>query len=268
MDRILKILKKELANGQNIEDSEKRKWPKGFICPCTGVKYHNIQTCLCSRSQVSVYHWSSGFSHETFAAVLISTAVTILSWFSSISSASLAASFANLSTISLPAIAACPGVHDMSISIPSCLKLSISFFILLIVPRYDDGFQPSVSNPTADWLSQKIFTLPIFLFFVAFWIKHQAISIATNSPKSVDASLDTGFLSSTDSSCPGRKIQAPAPHGPGFCLHDPSVKINTVSTPLLSICSSIIFLLSSSWIFVLFLDDPRLFQYSGLFSVG
>ena len=33
MDRILIILKK-------------RKWPKGFICPCTGVKYHNIQTCL------------------------------------------------------------------------------------------------------------------------------------------------------------------------------------------------------------------------------
>ena len=37
---------RKLANGQNIEDSEKRKWPKGFICPCTGVKYHNIQTCL------------------------------------------------------------------------------------------------------------------------------------------------------------------------------------------------------------------------------
>ena len=34
MDRILIILKR------------KRKWPKGFICPCTGVKYHNIQTCL------------------------------------------------------------------------------------------------------------------------------------------------------------------------------------------------------------------------------
>ena len=34
MDRILIILKK------------RRKWPKGFICPCTGVKYHNIQTCL------------------------------------------------------------------------------------------------------------------------------------------------------------------------------------------------------------------------------
>ena len=37
---------RKLANGQNIEDSEKRKWPKGFICPCTGVKYHNIQTCV------------------------------------------------------------------------------------------------------------------------------------------------------------------------------------------------------------------------------
>ena len=37
---------RKLANGQNIEDSEKRKLPKGFICPCTGVKYHNIQTCL------------------------------------------------------------------------------------------------------------------------------------------------------------------------------------------------------------------------------
>ena len=37
---------RKLANGQNIEDSEKRKWPKGFIRPCTGVKYLNIQTCL------------------------------------------------------------------------------------------------------------------------------------------------------------------------------------------------------------------------------
>ena len=37
---------RKLANGQNIDYSEKRKWPKGFICPCTGVKYHNIQTCL------------------------------------------------------------------------------------------------------------------------------------------------------------------------------------------------------------------------------
>ena len=45
---------RKLANGQKIDYSEKRKWPKGFICPCTGVKYHNIagvkyhniQTCL------------------------------------------------------------------------------------------------------------------------------------------------------------------------------------------------------------------------------
>ena len=37
---------KKLANGQNIDYSEKRKRPKGFICPCTGVKYHNIQPCL------------------------------------------------------------------------------------------------------------------------------------------------------------------------------------------------------------------------------
>ena len=39
-------ISKKLANGQNIDYSEKRKWPKGFICPCTGVKYHNIQICL------------------------------------------------------------------------------------------------------------------------------------------------------------------------------------------------------------------------------
>ena len=30
----------------NIDYSEKKKFPRGFICPCTGVKYHNIQTCL------------------------------------------------------------------------------------------------------------------------------------------------------------------------------------------------------------------------------
>ena len=60
---------RKLANGQNIEDSEKRKWPKGFICPCTGVKYHNIQTCLLPdyywyMQQISGErlpdHWSSG----------------------------------------------------------------------------------------------------------------------------------------------------------------------------------------------------------------
>ena len=55
---------KKLANGQNIDYSEKRKRPKGFICPCTGVKYHNIQTCLLVHAADSGErlqdHWSSG----------------------------------------------------------------------------------------------------------------------------------------------------------------------------------------------------------------
>ena len=38
--------RRKLGNGQNIDYSEKRKWPKGVICPCTGVKYHTFQTCL------------------------------------------------------------------------------------------------------------------------------------------------------------------------------------------------------------------------------
>ena len=58
---------KKLANGQNIDYSEKRKRPKGFICPCTGVKYHNIQTCLLVYAADSGErlqdHWSSGFFH-------------------------------------------------------------------------------------------------------------------------------------------------------------------------------------------------------------
>ena len=56
---------KKLANGQNIDYSEKRKRPKGFICPCTGVKYHNIQTCLLIYAADSGErlqgHWSSGY---------------------------------------------------------------------------------------------------------------------------------------------------------------------------------------------------------------
>ena len=58
---------KKLANGQNIDYSEKRKRPKGFICPCTGVKYHNIQTCLLVYAADSGErlqdHWSSGLSY-------------------------------------------------------------------------------------------------------------------------------------------------------------------------------------------------------------
>ena len=61
---------KKLTNGQNIDYSEKRKRPKGFICPCTGVKYHNIQTCLLVYAADSGErlqdHWSSGliFCHD------------------------------------------------------------------------------------------------------------------------------------------------------------------------------------------------------------
>ena len=61
---------KKLANGQNIDYSEKRKRPKGFICPCTGVKYHNIQTCLLVYAADSGErlqdHWSSGFFCHCF----------------------------------------------------------------------------------------------------------------------------------------------------------------------------------------------------------
>ena len=59
---------RKLANGQNIEDSEKTKMAQGLICPCTGVKYHNIQTCLLVYMQLISGerlqdHWSSGFLH-------------------------------------------------------------------------------------------------------------------------------------------------------------------------------------------------------------
>ena len=54
---------KKLSNGQNIDYSEKRKRPKGFICPCTGVEYHNIQTRLLVYAADSGErlqdHWSS-----------------------------------------------------------------------------------------------------------------------------------------------------------------------------------------------------------------
>ena len=134
------------------------------------------------------------------------------------------------------------------------------FSIWLIVPWYDVGVQPNESRPTVNWLSQKIFTPFILFFFTSPWIKLKAISIATNSPNSIDANLDTGFFNSTHSSWSGRYTQAPAPHGPGFPLLEPSVKMNTVSTSLLSICSSMSRLLSSSWSFVLFFEDPRRFK--------
>ena len=59
---------KKSANGQNIDYSEKKeKRPRVFISPCTGVKYHNIQTCLLVYAADSADsgerlqdHWSSG----------------------------------------------------------------------------------------------------------------------------------------------------------------------------------------------------------------
>ena len=39
--------------GQCIDYSEKKKWPKGFICPYTATIFYNIR--IYSRSQVCVY---------------------------------------------------------------------------------------------------------------------------------------------------------------------------------------------------------------------
>ena len=69
----------EIANGQNIDYSEKRKRPKGFICPCTGVKYYNIQTCLlvyaANSGERLQDHWSSGFIKFYVPFKIISTPV-------------------------------------------------------------------------------------------------------------------------------------------------------------------------------------------------
>ena len=74
---------KKLANGQNIDYSEKRKRPKGFICPCTGVKYHNIQTCLLVYAADSGErlqdHWSSGFIYQSLCFQLVSQQREIIS---------------------------------------------------------------------------------------------------------------------------------------------------------------------------------------------
>ena len=69
---------RKLANGQNIEDSEKRKWPKGLSAPALELNtiifkhvYWYMQLISGERLQD---HWSSGiFSpdiHELFACFL------------------------------------------------------------------------------------------------------------------------------------------------------------------------------------------------------
>ena len=44
----------KFANGQDIDYSG-GKWPQGFVCPFTWAIFDNIQTCLYSRFQVSLY---------------------------------------------------------------------------------------------------------------------------------------------------------------------------------------------------------------------
>ena len=76
---------KKLANGQNIDYSEKRKRPKGFICPCTGVKYHNIQTCLLVYAADSGErlqdHWSSGlFRNKRDCTICVAKTKALISF--------------------------------------------------------------------------------------------------------------------------------------------------------------------------------------------
>ena len=61
---------RKLANGQDIDYSEEKKWPKGFICPYTGTSlfsiifkhvYWYIQQISGERLQDQ---WSSGYDYE------------------------------------------------------------------------------------------------------------------------------------------------------------------------------------------------------------
>ena len=65
---------RKLANGQNIDYSENRKWPKGVICPCTGVKSILFKHVYWYMQQISGErlqdHWSSGFHSRRGAAFL------------------------------------------------------------------------------------------------------------------------------------------------------------------------------------------------------
>ena len=69
---------KKLANGQNIDYSEKRKRPKGFIAPALGLKtiiFKHVYLYM-QQTQVSVYrtigplvftyHAKGRFSHDVF----------------------------------------------------------------------------------------------------------------------------------------------------------------------------------------------------------
>ena len=58
-------ISRKLANVQNIDYSEKRKWPKGFICPALGLNTIIFKYVYWYMKQISGErlqdHWSSGF---------------------------------------------------------------------------------------------------------------------------------------------------------------------------------------------------------------
>ena len=74
---------RKLANGQNIEDSEKRKWPKGLSAPALELNtiifkhvYWYMQLISGERLQD---HWSSGFlSRDTTVKVWDEASLTEL----------------------------------------------------------------------------------------------------------------------------------------------------------------------------------------------
>ena len=88
--------------------------------------------------------------------------------------------------------------------------------------------------------------------------------MATNSPNKIDPRLLTGCFNRIGSVLSGMKTQAPAPHGPGFPRHDPSVNATAVVMSHLSSNPPITSRDSDSCSADLDLDDPKQFQYSGL----
>ena len=74
---------RKLANGQNIEDSEKRKWPKGLSAPALELNtiifkhvYWYMQLISGERLQD---HWSSGFTFKpSLTAMKSQSFVTVL----------------------------------------------------------------------------------------------------------------------------------------------------------------------------------------------
>ena len=118
--------------------------------------------------------------------------------------------------------------------------------------------QPNVKWPIAHWLSENMcsfsmicLSLPVVFVCMCF----TANFMATNSPKSKDPQELTGCFNKIGSVWPGGKIQAPAPHGPGFPKQDPSVKAIAVVSLQFSNILPISSLDRASCIFVLDLTN-------------